>query len=534
MSIDPRRLVGFAFANADLLVEIDDRDRVTFAMGAAQAVLGQDEAALVGQDWRALVAPDDQPLVEAMFVCLGDGVRRGPAPVRLAGPVPRAVHLSARMLPENGGRISCALSPTSPPPAAETPDGLYPRESFETLARSLIDTARSTGVELELAMVEMAGLAGADTTLNRKMAGALRAEAEGGGAATRLTEERFALLRRRGESTEAMVRRLTLVAARNSHGGDLRPAAQVVAMEGSPASRVARAMHAAMEDFAREGLQDVPPNTLAEAMSRSVRRTLARAGELGAAVSQRRFSLAFQPVVRLSDGSLHHHETLVRFEDGASPFAMVRMAEEFDLIEELDQAILEQAVRRLKADRIGDLKLAVNLSGRTITSEAFIVGARRMLQKDERLKNRLIFEITESSAIDDLDLADRHIQALRQVGTQVCLDDFGAGAASLNYLQKLHVDIVKIDGRYVRDLAVGGREAALVSHVVNLCRELKVRTVAEMVETPEVETVVRDAGVDFAQGWLYGKPSDRAEAPIERKPAAAAARRTGTGGSEWR
>ena len=534
LSIDPRRLVGFAFANADLLIEVDARDRITFAMGAVQAVLGREETALAGLDWRTLVEPGDQPLVEAMFVCLSDGVRRGPVPVRLAGTSPRAASLSARMLPENGGAISCALSPCPCPPLVDSRDGLHPREGFEALARGLLEAARATGVELELAMVELAGLAGADEALNASMAGALRAEAAGGGAAARLSGERFALLRRRDESPEALVRRLAMVAARHGQGGSLRLDAQTVPMEGCPASRVARAMAAALDDFAREGLQDAPPGTLAEAMTRSVRRTLARAGELGAAISQRRFTLAFQPVVRLSDGSAHHHETLVRFEDGASPFAMVRMAEEFDLIEELDQAILEQAVRQLKADRLGEMTLAVNLSGRTITSEPFIAGVRRMIEKDQRLKGRLIFEITESSAIDDLALADRHIQALRQAGSLVCLDDFGAGAASLNYLQKLHVDIVKIDGRYVRDLAVGGREAALVTHLVNLCRELKVRTVAEMVETTEVEAVIREAGFDFAQGWLYGRPADRAEPPTERRaPPAMAARRTGTG-DEWR
>ncbi len=79
----------------------------------------------------------------------------------------------------------------------------------------------------------------------------------------------------------------------------------------------------------------------------------------------------------------------------------------------------------------------------------------------------------------------------------------------------------------MRDLAAGGRDAAMVRHIVQLCRDLKVRTVAEMVETPEIEEIVRAVGVDFAQGWLYGRPSDRPEPAFERKPVSAAARRGG-------
>ena len=108
----------------------------------------------------------------------------------------------------------------------------------------------------------------------------------------------------------------------------------------------------------------------------------------------------------------------------------------------------------------------------------------------------------------DLARADRHVQAMRSAGCEVCLDDFGAGAASLAYLQQLTLDVVKIDGRYIRDLQHGGREATFVRHLVNMCGELKVRTLAEMVETPEAEDAVRRAGVDYAQGWLYGRAGE--------------------------
>ncbi len=540
MSTSPLTLLGFAFASGDLLLELDAAGTVLEAVGAAQTLLGVAESAVVGQPLAVIFDAADGPLLAAILDCLDEGQRRGPATLRLARPGLHGAAIILRKLPGNGGRISCVLVAAPLPNNRAGEDGLHDRTSFEGLARGLTEAAHLAGRELELAMVELAGLDDARRnlapaqvkTLEARVVGALRAEAGQHGAAARMEGERFALLREAGDTPEVLARRLSRAVAVACGASAISGRVQSVPLEIASPGRLARAMRYALDDFLAEGLKDTAPQSMAEAMNRSVRRTLARAGELGAAVSQRRFTLAYQPVVNLHDGSLHHHEALVRFEDNASPFAMVRMAEEFDLIEELDRAVLEQAVRRLRADRSGDLKLAVNISGRSIGSGSFVEGLQRLIAKSADLAQRLILEITESAAIDDLSLANRHIQALRSAGTVVCLDDFGAGAASLAYLQTLTVDVVKIDGRYVRDLAGGGRDAALVRHLVQLCRDLNVLTVAEMVETREVELAVREAGVNFAQGWYYGRPADIPEQPV-RPPTPANGRRTGTS-DDWR
>lgn len=541
MALSQRSLLGFAFAGGDLLIEIDETGRIHEALGAASAVVGLPEASLPGLRLVDLVATVDQPLVDALLACLDEGQRRGPVVVWRAASQSQGLSLTFRRLPGQGGRISCIVTSAKPRPSEAMADGLFDRIGFEALARGLTEAARSAGVELELAMVEMSGLETARSRLtpdalhhlDSRIAGALRAEAGVHGAAARLEGERFALMRSRGDDAEQLARRLTRAVAQACGEVRITGSVQAVPMEAAEPSRLVRAMRYALDDFVAEGLKDCPPVSLAEAMNRSVRRTLNRAGELGAAVSQRRFNLAFQPVVHLDTGSLSHHEALVRFEEGVSPFAMVRMAEEFDLIEELDRAVIEQAVRKLKSDRTGELKLAVNVSGRSIVSSPFVEGLVRLINSHERLPRQLIFEITESAAIDDLGRANRHIQSLRDLGSLVCLDDFGAGAASLAYLQELTVDIVKIDGRYVRDLAIGGRDASVVRHLVKLCQDLKVRTVAEMVETVEVEEAVRIAGVDLAQGWLYGRPADRPLAPEVRAQVLPNLRRAGLN-NEWR
>ncbi len=528
MSIDPRRLLGLAFASADLLLEVED-GRVTLALGAAQRIMGQNERALMASAWRDLFAANDQALVDAVTGETGDGHRRGPITAQMASDPPLHVALTLRALPDNGGRVSVSVTPAPAPSGQMDEHGLRSREGFEDIARGLFEAARVTGLELELAMVDFTGLESARQqmtqpqvrALDAKLAGAVRAESHAGAMATRLSSERFALVRSKAEHPDDMTQRLTRATS-------VQASAQVVPIDGGVApSRGLRALRYALDDFLREGLKNTPSLSLSEALNRSVNQTLSRACALSVAVSQRRFTLAYQPVVDLKTGAAHHHEALVRFEDGASPFQLIRMAEEFDLIEELDHAIAEMAVKRLASDRTGAIKLAVNVSGRTIINETFVQHIGDLLAKTDAAKRRLIFEITETSAIDDLPRANRHIQALREMGSLVCLDDFGAGAASFAYLRELSLDIVKIDGRYVRELAGNSRDGAMVRRLVELCRDLKVRTVAEMVETVEIEEVIRKAGVDFAQGWLFGKPADQPQPALKFAQVTPAARRAG-------
>ena len=513
MSIAPQRLLGFAFASADLLIEIAPDGRISLAMGASEALSGSSETDLSGRAWRDFIDVRDRPMLQALFDGLADGRRGGPIVVSLAsdGGAERAASLSAFCLPANNGAISCVMSRATP----KATHDLHDKATFESVAAALFETAKTTGVELELALVEMGGLEGlrkrlspdAFKAIEQRLSGALRAQSHGGAAAADLGQDRYAVIRQQGESPESLTRRI-LKLLNLSSGDGVAPVAAAIAMKSDAQSgQVMRAIRYSLDSFIKDGMPGDAPATLDEAVARSVRRTLTDVSALGEAVSGRSFKLVFQPVVDLkAKNALHHHEVLVRFGDNASPFPMIRMAEELDLIEPLDLAVVEQTIERLAADT--SLKLAANISGRTITSSDFVTAVKAMLAAKPVVNGRLLFELTESAAIEDMALADRHLQALRDEGVMICLDDFGAGAASLAYLQQLSLDIVKIDGRYIRELQHGGRESTFIRHLVFMCGELGVKTLAEMVETPQAEEAVRKAGVDYAQGWLYGAPTD--------------------------
>jgi EAL domain-containing protein (putative c-di-GMP-specific phosphodiesterase class I) len=501
------RFLGFGFAAADLLLEIGADGRVTFALGAGEAVMGRPDTGLAGKSWTSLFDAADHLMVEALFDGLEGVARAGPVVLGVAAAKtapPRFASLTAIRLPQNGGAISCVLSRAAPRGAA----GLQSRETFEARAADLLAGASQ---ELELAFVELAGLSRPDrdqARLDAMLAGVLRAEAYRGEAPAQVSLDRYALIRGRDQPTGTMEGRIARALAR-SGVKDVVPATAAMPMTGADNPRqVAQALRYAINQVTRDGLAKALPADFAMAVDEAMRSTLSSAGQLGAAIRERRFTLAYQPVVGLSDGRLHHHEVLVRFDDN-SPFPTIRMAEEMELIQSLDQAVLEEALAVLA--RSPGLILAVNVSGRSLMTDAYVEHALMLVKRSPDLSGRLMFELTESAAVEDLASADRRLQALRQAGCEVCLDDFGAGAASLAYLQQLTLDLLKIDGRYIRDLQHGGREATFVRHLVNMCGELNVKTLAEMVETPQAEDAVRRAGVHYAQGWLYGRP---AEAPI--------------------
>jgi EAL domain-containing protein (putative c-di-GMP-specific phosphodiesterase class I) len=538
LPIAPHRLLGFAFASADLLLEVSKSGQIAFAIGASEALSGAPETELAGRAWRDFIDVRDRPMLQALFDGLADGRRGGPIVVTLAGGTSagpeRAASLQAFRLPGNDGAISCALSRAAP----KSSHGLHSKDDFEAVTSALFETAKTTGQELELALVEMGGLSNllqrvgpeASKALEQRIVGALRAQSHGGAAAADFGSDRYALIRQQGESTEGLTKRL-LKLLNLSPADGVAPVATAIALKSeASASQVIRAIRYSLDSFIRDGMPGEAPVSLDEAVARSVRRTLTEVGALGKAVSDRNFRLVFQPVVDLkSNNGLHHHEVLVRFGDNQSPFPMIRMAEELDLIEPLDLAVVEQTIDRLVADP--RLKLAANISGRTITSGDFVSSVKKMLAARPSAAGRLLFELTESAAIEDLALADRHLKALRAEGCLICLDDFGAGAASLAYLQQLSLDIVKIDGRYIRELQHGGRESTFIRHLVFMCGELGVKTLAEMVETTQAEEAVKKAGVDYAQGWLYGAATDTPMAPANAANAAVnvkpAARRVG-------
>ncbi|HEY1236995.1 MAG TPA: EAL domain-containing protein [Solirubrobacterales bacterium] len=224
------------------------------------------------------------------------------------------------------------------------------------------------------------------------------------------------------------------------------------------------------------------------------------------------FILAAQPIMDLKRGETTQHELLLRMRDDGGglvePRAFLATAERFGLIGGIDRWVTQQAVRLIEAhNRDGrELILEVNLSGKTMTDTRFPDDVKRQLASAGIDPASLIFEVTETAAVADIEHARSFAQSLAKLGCRFALDDFGAGYASFYYLKHLPISYLKIDGEFVRDLPDSQTDRLIVSALVDVCEGLGIKTVAEFVGDQRTMDQVSELGVDFAQGYHLGKP----------------------------
>lgn len=512
------RLLGMAFAAADTLLELDADGRVDMAIGAgprpggapADAWSGTLLSELVGKagqkpltDALAAIRPNERPApIDALIVCDLEHVRRA--------------RLRLFQLPDLAPAVSCAITYEGAPftlsvpeaPAFLSADGLLSRVRGSLLARN---------GDLAVAFVDVPGLDAPGEAHQRaaaRVAAVLQASSVDGASAARLAPERFALVRAPDCQTDLATEVRDAGAA---EGLDLVVRTTQAALSGGgPTEPTVRALRVALEACLRDGGID----GAGVAFSESLKRTLQEADRFRAMVKARDFALEYQPIVDLGTGVTHHFEALARY-GSRGPADSIRLAEELGLIEGFDLAVAEKALQQLNRPGFGLTRIAVNVSGASLGGDGYVDGLLRLTAAAPDIRTRILIEVTETAAVADIEAAARRLTTLRRAGVKVCLDDFGVGAASLDYLHRLPADTVKIDGRFVRDIATDQRARDLIARMVELCADLKMSTIAEMIETEEQAASIRTLGVGYGQGWLFGRPAFEPTVAVQQQPPAA-------------
>ena len=515
------QLLSFIFASADLVFEITQEGEITFSSGAAGRLLGRTAEDLVGVQWRDLVATSEVGLIEAALQDLLPGERRGPFRIELASRSgPQTAMLSLFQVPQRSDRISVAISVCRPsvPHLPVDASGLAAREDFEAAAAPLLKEAERAGLSLTIDLLEFTGLtaaleamtpSAADTTRQR-LSAMLRAASYDGMPAAGLGGERFALIRSGKPNAAGMAKRVRAVA-----GPDVRVASGELPLSTASVAESLRAIHYALGRCIEQG-----PAAAAQSFEAALRQTMTESARFKDLMRQGRFELVYQPVVDLKTRALHHYEALTRFEGGGGPAATIKLAEDLGLVTEFDLTVVRSIVDVLN-ETPADIRVAANISAFSLQQEGFVDAVLAITAATPRLRARLLLEVTESHKLADLDAANTLIQRLQDAGHEVCLDDFGAGSASLDYLRRLEAKVVKFDGCFVQSITTRPRDAIMLRRLAELCRELGVSTVAEMIETEEVATLACDLGVEFGQGWLFGKPVSKPVALAAPTPIAA-------------
>jgi len=241
---------------------------------------------------------------------------------------------------------------------------------------------------------------------------------------------------------------------------------------------------------------------------RSKRERLQCSELIYSALAQDRFVLHGQPIVDVASMQPARVELLVRMrkvgdgEELLAPASFLAAAERFDLITVIDEWVIDRAIELAAVGH----RITVNVSAKTISDPRQVDRIQGALIASEAPPENVVFEITETAVADNLDAARSFAVRMRKLGCPIALDDFGIGHGSFTYLRHLHVDYLKIDMQFVRDLLSDEEDRQVVQAIVGVARQFEIATIAEGVEDQATLEELCRIGVDFVQGYWTGRP----------------------------
>jgi diguanylate cyclase (GGDEF)-like protein len=273
--------------------------------------------------------------------------------------------------------------------------------------------------------------------------------------------------------------------------------------------------------------------TLSEAQRQDFRASMTIGEEVKQALRDDRLILAYQPVVEAAGHRVQWYECLLRMRDREGQLVpagkFIPVVEQLGLMRAIDRHVLDLAMADLMAHP--HVTLAINISGLTAADRSWLRALVAHLRGRPEVARRLIVEITETAALHDIEDSARFVATVRDLGCQVAIDDFGAGYTTFRHLKALTVDIVKIDGSFIRQIRDCRENQLFVRNLLSLARAFSLATVAECVEDGEAAAYLAEEGLDFLQGWHFGKPE---LAPAWRLAAGEAASWPADGGPQLR
>ena len=516
------RFVALAFSWADILVELDGDGHVVFSAGPTALLLGQIPEDLLGAAVGDLTVESDRRLMAKLLKTAATKGRFDPVSIRMQSaqgdPVPLTV--AGHRLEDLDGHYFLAFrmeqrdsKVAAPVPGAS---GLYDARSFSDVAARALEGDEDNRMSL-VALPGYESLTGrldedTEEKLQDAIGACLKSGSTDGNSAALLSEGRYGLIHDADFDLDGLGKRIAEITSKadpNGKGLEVESATvdsgDVLVSE----EELANGLVYAINKFRTAKGSDFSIGSFSTDLTSLVSEASDVVNDFKRIVAAADFDVNFQPIVAIADGGIHHYEALCRFRasaKGKSTFEYMCFAEETGLIPEFDLAMATKAVTQL-ANLPRGVSIAINVSGHSVEDKAYVKALYALLRANAWARGRIMFEITESARMSDLTAANKFIQELRGQGCEVCLDDFGAGAANFQYLSALEVDVVKLDGDAVHHAKKARKGTAFLKALVGLCRDLRVETIAEMIEDADDFEFVRKCRVHYVQGYFFGKPS---------------------------
>jgi diguanylate cyclase (GGDEF)-like protein len=405
--------------------------------------------------------------------------------------------------------------------------GLLDRRRFRAELDQYVSFAARYGGQGAVMIIDIDGLKGVNDTLGhhagdnliRRVATVLRQRVRTTDIVARLSGDEFAVLMPQADTdgalqlgedlraevadsgaTEAGGSTISVGITMFGAGGDVSSEGVLVAAD--------QAMYRAKEDGRNQISLFQDPGE-PERLQRRGQTTSARIRD---ALTHDRLSLHSQPIRSLASGGIERYELLLRMtgDDGellpASSF--IEAAERSGMIQELDRWVVARALELLaKRERAGSpVSLHVNISGASLTDVSVLEFIERRLDEGDADPSRCTFEITETARVNDYTAAAGFADRLTEFGCQVAIDDYGAGFGPFHYLRQIPFDVIKIDGAFIRDMPSSDADQLTVQAIVQIAHGLGKTTIAEYVQDDTTTRMLREYGVDMAQGFHLGRP----------------------------
>lgn len=532
------RFLAFSFASSDLFIEVAETGDISFALGAAKSLTGIDHSKLPGHSWLDLFSRQDHTVLLTMRKRARDGERRGPLLVKMDEVLGngREAILTGIKMPGSGRFYATVSFPSELmlKMAAIVRDQeeqkLLDKDTFLHAATEAFDLARSMGEEVDMTLLDIPHTKQVKDKLGdelwnqftRAITEVLGANSIDGAAIAQITEGRYSVIHDKSIDSDTLRNQISELGRETDPEGmgfEITSKTVSADLESLSERETTKALIYTINEFERKGTS-LNIETLNSGFKAYVSANAQKIHQFKKMVEQLDFNIEFQPIVDMETNGLSHFEILSRFRGEGSTQEWIIFGEDIGMAADFDMAVCERVINYLlyKASN-NRMKFAMNLSGQSIQNEQFFKTLLAKLDLYKELAQRMIFEITESTTIVELQMVNRFIHILQGKGYKVCLDDFGAGSASFQYIQQLHVDYVKIDGQYTRKILSSHRDQVLVKNLGQMCRDLHIKVIAEQVEQEAQKEKMKELGIELAQGFYYGYPTAHPEFDPLKVPA---------------
>lgn len=522
------RFIAFAFAGADLLLEVGLDDRIVFSAGAGEALYGLSDSELIGRKLADFIFARDRRKYDDALLRLRNSGRLDHVPLTLTGTdgAVARMRLSGIRLPRTPNCYHLVLSRV---PAMAQPEGeritsseVDPKIRFIDMVRQRLNEANRVGQDYTLTLFDLSGtsLAGVEPNLAQSFLATLQHALEEcsvrGASAGVLSGASFGLVHDTSMPAEKVRDRVAAITEKFSGRGGLpgvKMHSATLDLEDSELSDedIGKALNYICTNFVRDSARFMM-KSLAEGARLAVEDTLVRVRNFRRMVKgDDKLVFVFQPIVNIRTGAVLKYEAFARITHNGNfflPQQIIPFATDVGLIGEFDLMAVTKAVAMLKEP--GTLSalanVSVNISGQSLGNPGFYHSLMKLLESNRPVLGRLVLEVTEADKIYNLDEAKRLMTRLRKLGVRISLDDFGAGGAGLDLLRFLPVDFAKFDHNYMLE-ARDPKGRSVLKAMTSLCRDLDVVTIGECVEDAAMVKILADVGIDYAQGYFFARPA---------------------------